>query len=60
MPDIDKKNQTKHERIKALRRKIRYEKRKIQCCAYGKTDIYYLISLEEQLHELLHGGDEND
>lgn len=44
---------TKSEKIQALRKEIRYEKRKMNCCGYGKSDLYYLMGLENELEELL-------
>ena len=39
-------------RIEDLKKEIRYEKRKMKCCAYGKSDLMYLYGLEEELKEL--------
>ena len=39
-------------RIVKLKRAIRYEKRKMKCCAYGKSDLMYLYALEEELTDL--------
>ena len=39
-------------RIEELKKEIRYEKRKMKCCAYGKSDLMYLYGLEEELKEL--------
>lgn len=55
--DENNKKETKTEKIRRLRKKINYEKRKMKCCAYGKSDLYYLMGLEQELNELLHGGD---
>lgn len=41
------------DRIEELKKQIAYEKRKMKICAYGKSDIYYLASLENELEELL-------
>lgn len=43
----------KEEKIKELKKKINYEKTKMEVCAYGKFDIYYLYGLENELEELL-------
>ncbi len=43
----------KEEKIKELKKKINYEKRRMKVCAYGKSDIYYLYGLENELEELL-------
>ncbi len=39
-------------KIKELKKEINYEKRKMRVCAYGKSDIYYLSSLENKLEQL--------
>lgn len=39
-------------RIEDLKKEIRYEKRKMKCCACGKSDLMYLYGLEEELKEL--------
>lgn len=39
-------------RIKELKKQIRYEKRRMNYCAYGKSDLMYLYGLEEELKEL--------
>jgi hypothetical protein len=54
------KKETKQEKIKRLRKEINYEKRKMKCCAYSKRDIYYVIRLEEELQELIHGGNNDE
>ena len=36
-------------RIKELKKEIEYQKRKLKCCAYGKSDLMYLWALEEEL-----------
>ena len=43
---------TTKERMKELKKQIRYEKRKLSCCGYGKSDLMYLWALEEELKEL--------
>ena len=40
-------------RIKELQEEIDYEKRKMEVCGYGSSDIRYLDGLEEELEELL-------
>lgn len=40
------------EKIKKLKNEIKYEKKKMKCCAYGKSDLMYLYELEEELEEL--------
>ena len=39
-------------RIAQLKSNIRYEKRKMKCCAYGKSDLMYLYGLEQELESL--------
>ena len=39
-------------RIKELQNQIRYEKKKMNVCAYGKSDLMYLYGLEQELEEL--------
>ena len=38
--------------IKELRNQIKYEKQKMKCCAYGKSDLMYLYGLEQELKNL--------
>lgn len=38
-------------KIKELKRQIKYEERKMKVCGYGKSDIYYVESLKEELQE---------
>ena len=40
------------EEIICILEKIEYEKRKMECCGYGKSDLMYLIGLEEELTRL--------
>lgn len=40
------------QKIKRLKNEIKYEKRKIKCCAYGDSDLMYLYGLEEELKDL--------
>ena len=37
------------QKIKELKRQIRYEEKRISCCAYGKSDLLHLYSLKEEL-----------
>ena len=39
-------------RINELNKEIKYEKRKMKCCAYGKSDLMYLYGLEQELENL--------
>lgn len=39
-------------RIKELKNQIKYENRKMQVCGYGKSDLRYLYSLENELEDL--------
>lgn len=39
-------------RITELKSEIRYEKRKMNCCAYGRGDLMYLYGLEQELADL--------
>lgn len=36
-------------RIKELKNEIKYEKKKMKCCAYGSSDLRYLYGLEQEL-----------
>lgn len=47
-------------RIEELKKEIAYEKRKLKCCGYGKSDLYYIEGLEEELEELKDFLDEID
>lgn len=38
--------------IEKLKKEIKYEKRKLRVCAYGKSDLHYLESLKNRLKEL--------
>lgn len=38
--------------IEELEKQIAYEKKKLDCCAYGKSELLYIQELEEQLYEL--------
>ena len=40
------------EKIMKLKKEIRYEKRKMQVCAYGTSDLRYLYGLESELADL--------
>lgn len=40
------------EKITKLKKEIRYEKRKMQVCAYGTSDLRYLYGLESELADL--------
>lgn len=40
------------EKITKLKKEIRYEKRKMQVCAYGTSDLRYLYGLESELEDL--------
>ncbi len=39
-------------KIKELKNQIKYEKEKMKCCAYGKSDLMYLYGLEQELANL--------
>lgn len=39
-------------RIKELEDEIKYEKEKMKCCGYGRSDLMYLYGLEEELEYL--------
>lgn len=38
-------------KINELKKEIKYEEKKMKICGYGKSDIYYLEDLKEQLQE---------
>jgi hypothetical protein len=40
------------DRIKQLKQKIKYEKKKMECCAYSTSDLMYLYQLESELKKL--------
>ena len=40
------------EKITKLKKQIRYEKRRMQVCAYGSSDLRYLYGLESELADL--------
>lgn len=40
------------EKITKLKKEIRYEKRKMNMCAYGTSDLRYLYGLESELADL--------
>lgn len=40
------------EKITKLKKEIRYEKRKMNVCAYGTSDLRYLYGLESELEDL--------
>ena len=44
--------QESKKRIAELKNEIKYEKRKMKCCGYGKSDLMYLYGLEEELKDL--------
>ena len=44
-------------KIKKIKQEIDYEKRKQEVCATGKSDIYYLDSLQKELEELKEKAD---
>lgn len=46
------KKQEIKKRIAELKSEIRYEKRKMNCCAYGKSDLIYLDGLRQELKDL--------
>lgn len=46
------KKQEIKKRIAELKSEIRYEKRKMNCCAYGKSDLMFLYGLEQELADL--------
>ena len=39
-------------RIALLKKEIKYEKQKMQYCAYGKSDLMYLYGLEQEMENL--------
>ena len=39
-------------RIEELKKEIAYEKKRLECCAYGKSDLIYLGQLQQELEEL--------
>ena len=39
-------------KIEDLLNEIEYEERRMECCAYSKSDLAYLESLKEELAEL--------
>lgn len=39
-------------KISNLKREIRYENKKLSCCAYGKSDLIYLDGLRQELKDL--------
>lgn len=39
-------------RIESLKKEIRYENRRLNVCAYGMSDLYYLEGLKEELSAL--------
>ena len=43
---------TTEERIAKLKQEIKCEEEKLKCCATSKSDLMYLYSLEEELHNL--------
>jgi heterodisulfide reductase subunit B len=38
--------------IEKIKEEIDYEKRKMECCGYGKSDLLYLEELEDKLEKL--------
>lgn len=44
--------ETIKKRIKDLTNEIKCEKKKMECCAYGSSDLMYLYGLEEELEAL--------
>jgi len=44
--------ETNKERIKVLKQKIKYENKKMKCCAYSSSDLKYLCELESELERL--------
>ena len=45
-------NTARNERLARLKQQIAYEKKRMQCCAYGRKDLLYLASLEQELEDL--------
>ena len=39
-------------RISELKREIKYQNKKMEVCAYGKSDLYYVLGLENELYDL--------
>ena len=48
-----KSREYNHE-IKKLKKEIKYEEKRMLCCAYSKSDLMYLCGLETRLAELQH------
>lgn len=40
------------EKIKKLKSEIRYEYRKMNCCAYNGSDLMYVYALEQEVRNL--------
>lgn len=40
------------EEIYRLEKEINYEERKLKICGYGKSDLYYIEELEDDLEQL--------
>ena len=40
------------EEIERLEKEIDYEERKLKVCGYGKSDLYYIEELEDDLEQL--------
>lgn len=46
--------------INRLEKEISYEEKKLKICGYGKSDLYYIEELEEDLEDLKNFLDEID
>lgn len=43
---------TIEKKIRELKKQIKYEEKKLECCANGKQDLFYLVALEQELEDL--------
>ena len=39
-------------KISELKKEIKYQNKKMEICAYGKSDLYYVMGLENELYDL--------
>lgn len=58
--DNEKRYEELEEEIEKLEKQIDYERKKLDVCAYGKSDLYYLEGLEEKLEQLIEERDNLD
>ena len=47
---------TKQQKIRELKKQIRYEEKKLEICGYGTSDLMYIEGLYNDLAELQKGG----